>query len=107
MSLGGPYNQAASDAVRNVVQTGLTVVAAAGNSAANASQTTPASEPSVITVGATDENDTFAWFSNYGTSLDILAPGTNIVSAWGSSNTATMTLSGTSMGGLFFQSHNL
>lgn len=79
------------------VQNGIFVAVAAGNDGANAANTSPASEPSVCTVGATDSNDAKPSFSNYGSILDIFAPGVNILSTWIGSNTATNTISGTSM----------
>ena len=109
MSLGGGFIQAVNDAVANAVNgcyggppcnpdDGVTVVVAAGNSTADACNYSPSSEPSAITVGATDINDRFASFSNRGTCVDISAPGVSVTSDWiGSSNTATNTISGTSM----------
>jgi oryzin len=74
----------------------LTVVAA-GNDAENASNTSPASAANAVTVGALDSDWSQAYYSNYGSVLDIYAPGTNVLSAWIGSNTATNTISGTSM----------
>lgn len=64
----------------------------------DASSDSPASVSSVITVGAIDSKDTRASFSNYGSSVDIFAPGVNVLSAYIGSTTATEVLSGTSMG---------
>lgn len=97
MSLGGPTSSALDDAVRRSIADGVTYCIAAGNSAANASTQSPARVAEAITVGATDSGDVFAYFSNYGTTVDINAPGVSITSAWYSSNTATGTISGTSM----------
>jgi subtilisin family serine protease len=97
MSLGGGYSSAVNSAVRSTVSAGVTVVVAAGNSNADAANYSPASEPSAITVGATDSNDRRASFSNYGTLLDVFAPGVDILSSWIGSTTATNTISGTSM----------
>ncbi len=97
MSLGGSFNQAVNDAVTNSVASGVTYAIAAGNSSADACSYSPASTPNAITVGATDSTDARASYSNYGTCLDIFAPGTNVTSAWYGSTTATNTISGTSM----------
>ncbi|MEI7452944.1 MAG: S8 family peptidase, partial [Actinomycetes bacterium] len=97
MSLGGGFSKSLNDAVAAVVADGVTVVVAAGNSTADACASSPASEPTAITVGATDRTDARASFSNYGACLDIFAPGVNILSAGITSPTAAATLSGTSM----------
>jgi subtilisin family serine protease len=73
------------------------MVVAAGNEDGFACNYSPARASKAITVGATDSADFRSWFSNYGTCLDIFAPGSNITSAWYTSNTATNTISGTSM----------
>ena len=97
MSLGGGYSASLNSAVANAVSKGVTFAVAAGNSNANACLSSPSSEPSALTVGATGSNDARASFSNYGTCLDIFAPGVSITSAWITSNTATAVLNGTSM----------
>jgi subtilisin family serine protease len=97
MSLGGSFSAALNQAVENSIAAGVSYAIAAGNSSANACNASPASAPSAITVGATQSNDAFASFSNYGTCVDINAPGVSITSAWNTSNTATNTISGTSM----------
>ena len=97
MSLGGGFYQPLNDAIARLTAAGIPVVVAAGNSAADACGYSPASAPSAITVGATDINDGFAYFSNYGSCVDINAPGVNITAAWIGSPTATNTISGTSM----------
>jgi subtilisin family serine protease len=98
MSLGGGFSQAENDAVTNSINDGVTYAIAAGNSNANACNFSPASTPAAVTVGATDINDNRASFSNFGTCLDIFAPGVSITSDWGlGSDTATNTISGTSM----------
>ncbi len=97
MSLGGGFSTTLNQAVARAVASGVTFAVAAGNSTANACNSSPSSEPSAITVGATDINDGFAYFSNFGSCVDINAPGVNITSDWYSSNTATNTISGTSM----------
>ncbi|MBO0607776.1 S8 family peptidase [Myceligenerans salitolerans] len=98
MSLGGGFSQAVNDAVADSIADGVTYALAAGNEyAANACNTSPASTPEAITVGATQSNDARASYSNIGTCLDIFAPGSSITSAWHTSNSATNTISGTSM----------
>jgi len=97
MSLGGGASSTLDQAVRNSIASGVTYAIAAGNSNADACTTSPARTAEAITVGATDINDNRASFSNFGTCLDIFAPGVNITSDWSSSDTATNTISGTSM----------
>lgn len=97
MSLGGTFSTAVNRAVEAAVSTGITFVVAAGNSNTDAANTSPASAGSVITVGSTDNTDTRSKFSNYGRFVDVFAPGTDIVSSWIGSTTATHKLSGTSM----------
>ena len=70
---------------------------AAGNDNQNACNVSPARAPAAITVGATDAADVRASFSNFGTCVDIFGPGVGITSSWGTSDTATNTISGTSM----------
>lgn len=95
MSLGGGASSATDNAVANLVASGVTVAVAAGNDNSNACNYSPAREPSAITVGSTTSNDSRSSFSNYGSCLDIYAPGSSITSAW--SNGGTNTISGTSM----------
>ena len=97
MSLGGGFSSTLNQAVTNSVAAGVVYAIAAGNSTADACTFSPASAPNAITVGATDINDGFASFSNFGSCVDINAPGVNITSAWIGSTTATNTISGTSM----------
>ncbi|MFC6410894.1 S8 family peptidase [Planobispora longispora] len=97
MSLGGGASTALDDAVRRSVAAGVTYVVAAGNSARDACTASPARVPEALTVGATTSGDTRASFSNYGRCLDLFAPGANITSAWSTGDTATGTISGTSM----------
>lgn len=98
MSLGGGINTSIDAAVANLHNiNGLTVVVAAGNSNADACNFSPARAPLAITVGSTTSTDTRSSFSNWGTCLDWFAPGSSITSAWIGSNTATNTISGTSM----------
>jgi subtilisin family serine protease len=98
MSLGAQgANQSLEDAVRNSVASGVTYAIASGNSSADACNFTPARTPEAITVNATASNDARATFSNFGTCTDIFAPGQDITSAWNTDDTATNTISGTSM----------
>ena len=97
MSLGGGYSAALNAAVAAAVADGVTMVVAAGNSGADACTASPASEPTAITVGATDSADTRAWFSNWGTCLDLFAPGVSILSANAGTTDGFTTMSGTSM----------
>jgi subtilisin family serine protease len=97
MSLGGGKSASVNSAVAGAVSKGVTMVVAAGNSSADACNYSPASEPTAVTVGATTSTDARASYSNYGTCVDIFAPGTNITSAWNTSSSATSTISGTSM----------
>jgi subtilisin family serine protease len=97
MSLGGGVSSALDTAVNNSINAGVTYAIAAGNSNANACNYSPARVGAAITVGATTNTDARSSFSNYGTCLDLFAPGSNITSAWSTSNTATNTISGTSM----------
>ena len=83
MSLGGNgQSPALNSAAANAVSAGLFMAVAAGNSAQDASNTCPASEPSVFTVGATNSTDFFAYYSNYGSVVDMLAPGDMILSTY-------------------------
>jgi len=97
MSLGCGLSSALDTAVSNSIADGVTYAIAAGNSNVDACTTSPADVPSAITVGATTITDARASFSNFGTCLDIFAPGNNITSSWNTSDTATNTISGTSM----------
>jgi subtilisin family serine protease len=97
MSLGGGASTALDNAVNNLSNAGVAIAVAAGNSNQNACNSSPARAVNAITTGATTSTDARASFSNFGTCLDIFAPGSGILSAWASSNTATATLSGTSM----------
>jgi len=97
MSLTGGASSSLDTAVRNSIADGVAYCVAAGNNGSNASNYSPARVAEAITVGATDSSDRCASFSNYGSVLDILAPGVSITSAWRTSDTATNTISGTSM----------
>jgi aqualysin 1 len=97
MSLGGSFSSTLNNAVTNSINAGVTYGIAAGNSNADACNYSPASTPAAITVGATTSSDAKASYSNYGTCVDINAPGSSITSAWNTSDIATNTISGTSM----------
>jgi subtilisin family serine protease len=97
MSLGGGASTATDDAVNRMHNAGVTVVVAAGNDNANACNYSPARAANAITVGSTTSSDARSSFSNYGSCLDVFAPGSSITSAWYTSTTATNTISGTSM----------
>jgi subtilisin family serine protease len=97
MSLGGGISSALDLAVVNSIAAGVTYAIAAGNSNADACQSSPARVAAALTVGATTSADARASFSNFGSCLDVFAPGSGIGSAWYTSDTATSSLSGTSM----------
>ncbi|KAH6633131.1 oryzin precursor [Boeremia exigua] len=95
LSLGGSKSTAVNSAVASAVAAGVFMVVAAGNDARNSANVSPASEPTAFTVAASDSNDKFATFSNWGSSVDIIAPGVSILSTW--NNGGTNSISGTSM----------
>ncbi len=101
MSLGGGYSVALNTATQNAIADGITFAVAAGNENADACNSSPASTPTAITVGATTLTDARSlnsgWGSNWGSCIDIFAPGSSITSAWNTSSSATNTISGTSM----------
>jgi subtilisin family serine protease len=102
MSLGGGASTSLDTAVKNSIADGVAYAIAAGNGNANgvaqqACKSSPARVPEAMTVSATDSNDTKASWANYGTCVDWFAPGVSITSSWYTSDTATNTISGTSM----------
>ncbi|NDA59969.1 MAG: S8 family peptidase, partial [Actinobacteria bacterium] len=97
MSLGGGGSKSIDDAVAALTSANITVVVAAGNSNDDAQYYSPARAATAITVGSTTSTDARSSFSNYGSTVDIFAPGSSILSAWYTSNTASNTLNGTSM----------
>ena len=97
MSLGGGTSTAINSAARALVNSGVFLAVAAGNDNVNAANTSPANEPLVCTVGATTSSDARSSFSNYGSVVDVFAPGTSILSTWNTGTSATNTISGTSM----------
>ena len=96
MSLGGGYIQSANDAVQTLYDSGIPVVVAAGNSKIDACRVSPASAPNAITVGASANGDGLPYFTNYGSCVDIFAPGHSIIGANYSCNDCSQTWSGTS-----------
>src|SRR5829696_1461893 len=102
MSLGGGASSALDAAVSRSISDGVTYAVAAGNGnrgckAQDACNYSPARAPDALTIGATDKTDTKARWSNYGACVDWFAPGVSITSAWSTGNSATNTISGTSM----------
>ena len=97
MSLGGSRSRSENDAVEAAIRAGVSIAVAAGNDNTNACSQSPASAPSAITVCASTLSDSRSSFSNWGSCTDIFAPGSNIVSAGASHDSAFATLSGTSM----------
>ena len=102
MSLGGGASSSLDQAVENSIASGVGYAVAAGNGniagrAQDACKYSPARVPEAMTIGATNSSDTKASWSNYGNCVDWFAPGVSITSAWNTSNTATNTISGTSM----------
>ncbi|MFI8100530.1 S8 family peptidase [Streptomyces sp. NPDC086023] len=97
LSLGGGASTALDNAVRNSIADGVTYAVAAGNSGVNARNSSPARVTEALTVGATNSSDAKASWSNYGAVLDLFAPGVSITAGWNTGDTATNTISGTSM----------
>lgn len=97
MSLGGGASLSLDNAIANAIAKGIVFAVAAGNDNGNACNYSPARAAAAITVGATTSSDAKASYSNYGTCVDINAPGSSIKSDWTGSATATNTISGTSM----------
>ena len=97
MSLGGGISSALDTAVTNSINDGVTYAVAAGNESTNACNGSPSRVGAALTVGSTTSSDARSSFSNYGSCLDLFAPGSSITSAWHTSSSATNTISGTSM----------
>ncbi len=97
MSLGGSASNVVDRAVRNAWQSGVLVVAASGNETRNACNSSPGREPLTINVSASNRSDQLASYSNFGTCVDLIAPGDGIVSASHQNDNGTATKSGTSM----------
>ncbi|SMC99152.1 Peptidase inhibitor I9 [Lentzea albidocapillata] len=97
MSLGGGADATLDAAVRRSIASGVTYAIASGNSNTDACSTSPARVAEAITVNSSTNTDARSSFSNYGSCTDIYAPGSSIVSAWHTNDTATNNISGTSM----------
>ncbi|MFD7427865.1 S8 family serine peptidase [Streptomyces sp. NPDC059814] len=97
MSLGGGADEALDAAVQKSIASGVTYAVAAGNESGDASESSPARVPEAITVASSTVDDEQSYFSNYGSLVDIYAPGSDITSAWNDSDTGSDTISGTSM----------
>jgi subtilisin family serine protease len=97
MSLGGGASAALDQAVQNSIADGVSYAVAAGNETEDACTGSPSRVPAAMTIGATDNTDRKASFSDFGSCVDWFAPGVNITSAWFLTDTSTNTISGTSM----------
>ncbi|MGY5122962.1 S8 family peptidase [Streptomyces sp. 900105755] len=97
LSLGGYHSPQLDTAVRNSIRAGVTYTVAAGNGGDPAARYSPADVPQALTVGATDRTDARAGFSDYGSAVDLFAPGVAITSDSNANDTARATYSGTSM----------
>ena len=97
MSLGGGASSALDEAVANAIAEGIPFVVAAGNENEDACGSSPARVKSAVTVGSSTKTDTRSDFSNKGSCLDIFAPGSDILSAWHTGDSASKSISGTSM----------
>ncbi|HEX8780069.1 MAG TPA: S8 family peptidase, partial [Nocardioides sp.] len=97
MSLGGGASSALDTAVNNSISDGVTYAVAAGNENADACGGSPSRVASALTIGSTTSSDARSSFSNWGSCLDLFAPGSSITSAWKDTDTDTNTISGTSM----------
>lgn len=97
MSLGGGASSSLDTAVNSLINRGITVVVAAGNSKVDSCTSSPARVPGAITVAATTNTDGFASYSNFGPCVDLAAPGSAINGAWISDDNSSAVLSGTSM----------
>jgi aqualysin 1 len=93
LALGGAASTVLDNAVVNLINSGVSVVVPAGSSGANACNFSPARVPQAITVGASNLNDSVSAASNFGSCIDLYAPGT-ATAAWHTSDTAYQTLSG-------------
>ncbi|MFC9620676.1 S8 family serine peptidase [Streptomyces sp. NPDC056930] len=97
MSLGGGADEALDAAVQKAIASGVTFAVAAGNESTDASESSPARVPEAITVASSTVDDEQSSFSNYGSIVDIYAPGSDITSSWNDSDDGSNTISGTSM----------
>ena len=90
ISLGGSYSAALNGAAAALVSSGVFVAVASGGSGKDASRYSPASEPSVCTIGASNQDDRAASYSNYGSLVDVFAPGSSVLSTWNADPTSTV-----------------
>ena len=97
MSLGGGADPALDDAVKKAIASGVTFAVAAGNESSDAGQGSPSRVQEAITVASSTKDDQQSDFSNFGSVVDLYAPGSDITSDWNDSDTGTKTISGTSM----------
>ncbi|HSV76600.1 MAG TPA: S8 family peptidase [Bacteroidales bacterium] len=97
MSLGAPASTTVDNAVTRLFNAGVPVIVAAGNSNLDACGFSPARAARAFSVGSTTSTDARSSFSNFGSCVELFAPGSSITAAWHTSNTATNTISGTSM----------
>ncbi len=97
MSVSGGFSQALNDAVQRGIAAGITFAVAAGNAASDACYYSPASAGSALTVGASTNTDAHSSFSNWGGCVDLVAPGSNVYSAWNTDDNSMGAASGTSM----------
>ncbi|MFB6832933.1 S8 family peptidase [Streptomyces hydrogenans] len=97
MSLGGGADEALDAAVKRAVDAGVTFAVAAGNETSDAGQGSPSRVPEALTVASSTKDDEQSEFSNFGSVIDLYAPGSEITSAWNDSDTGVKTISGTSM----------
>ncbi|MEU4359453.1 S8 family peptidase [Streptomyces virginiae] len=97
MSLGGGVDEALDAAVKRAIDAGVTFAVAAGNESSDAGQGSPSRVPEALTVASSTEGDQQSDFSNFGSVVDLYAPGSEITSAWNDSDTGVKTISGTSM----------
>ena len=97
LSIGGPASNTLDAAVQAVIGDGIPAIVAAGNRAVDACTASPSRVPAAVTVAASESSDRQASFSNFGSCVDLYAPGVGITSTWYTSSTATASLSGTSM----------
>ncbi|MFJ1566355.1 S8 family serine peptidase [Streptomyces erythrochromogenes] len=97
MSLGGGADEALDAAVKRAIEAGVSFAVAAGNESSDAGQGSPSRVPEALTVASSTEDDQQSDFSNFGSVVDLYAPGSEITSAWNDSDTGVKTISGTSM----------
>jgi len=97
LSLGGGANSSLDTALRNSISDGVTYTVSAGNDNVDACTASPARVAEALTVAASTSTDARASYSNWGSCVDLFAPGSSISSTYSTSDTATATMSGTSM----------